>query len=185
MKHSRQMVNRQLHAVVAALVLLFAFALAAQEKAADSAPKDPAVIDATQYKEVLAAHRGKPVLVNFWATWCPPCRKEYPALVEVARKHAGDGLVVIGVSMDEDADINLVRRFLAEHKPEFVNYRQKPRTFDTFVKAVDPGWRGTLPTTFLYDREGRILRRAVGEQTRESFEKLVAELLAASKSGTE
>lgn len=165
--------------LAAFLVLL---PLPAQEKS--DGPKDPVVIDAAGYKDLIAQHRGKPVLVNFWATWCPPCRAEYSALVDVAKKHAGAGVVVIGVSMDEDADINLVRRFLAEHKPEFTNYRQKPRTFDTFVKAVDPEWRGSLPATFLYDREGKILRRVVGEQNRESFERFIAELLASSKAGS-
>src|SRR5712692_739003 len=64
---------------------------------------DPALINAQDYQDLLARYGGKPLLVNFWATWCEPCRDEYPMLNELARKYAGQGLVVLGVSFDDDA----------------------------------------------------------------------------------
>ena len=74
-------------------------------------PADPALIDRQGYRDLLARYRGKPLVVNFWATWCEPCRDEYPALNELARKYAPQGLVVIGISLDDDGEITLVRHF--------------------------------------------------------------------------
>ena len=75
--------------------------------------RDPALIDVEAYQKLLAAYHGKPLLVTFWATWCEPCRDEYPMLNELAKQYAPQGLKVIGVSMDDDGDLILMRRFLA------------------------------------------------------------------------
>lgn len=144
---------------------------------AKPAATDPAVINLQGYKDVLTRHRGKPVMVNFWATWCEPCRDELPLVNELAGKYRPRGLVVIGVSLDEDAEINLVRRFLARVKPVFPNYRQKPGNNAEFAKGVHPKWSGAIPATFFYDGEGRLLSYLVGEQKRPAFEKGIEELL--------
>jgi thiol-disulfide isomerase/thioredoxin len=139
---------------------------------------DLPIVDAAGYQKLIADQRGKYVLVNFWATWCPPCRTEYPELNHIARTFEKDGLVVIGVSQDEDAEINLVRRFLAQHRPIFKNYRAKPGHFTEFTRAVDTKWRGSIPTTFLYDREGRKVTALYGPQTREQFVLAVRKMIA-------
>src|SRR6202011_1100655 len=73
---------------------------------------DPLLIDLDGYNQVVSKYHGKPLLVTFWATWCEPCPEEFPSLVELAKQYAGQGLVALGVSLDEDRDINLVRDFL-------------------------------------------------------------------------
>ncbi len=80
-----------------------------------AATADPALIDLAGYQQVLAKYHGKPLVVNFWATWCEPCRDEYPMIVELAKQFKPQGVEVVGVDMDDDSDMNLVRRFIARN----------------------------------------------------------------------
>jgi cytochrome c biogenesis protein CcmG/thiol:disulfide interchange protein DsbE len=98
--------------------------------------------------------RGKVTIVNFWATWCPPCRAEIPDLIALQKKY-GDRLQVIGISQDEGSP-DAVRRFVAEHQ---MNYPVVMMTSE--VEKVFPGVRA-LPTSFILDREVRVVQRHVG-----------------------
>jgi len=100
-------------------------------------------------------------------------------LVGLARQYAPQGLATFGVSLDDNADMHLVRHFLAEHRPGFPNYRQKPGIdVDAFYPGVNPAWTGTMPETIFYGRDGRIVAHFVGEQTRDTFERAIREILA-------
>jgi thiol-disulfide isomerase/thioredoxin len=150
-------------------------------KAATSA--DLPLIDLDGYNQVLAKYRGKPLLVTFWATWCEPCRFEFPMIVELAKQYAPQGLAVFGVSLDNDADIHLVRRFLAKNQPGFPGYRQKPGIdVDAFYRGVNPAWTGTMPETLFYGRDGHIVAHFVGAQPRAAFEQGIHMILAGSAS---
>ena len=141
---------------------------------------DPVVIDFQDYQKLVEKHRGKAVLINFWATWCEPCRDEFPMLSEIARQHAPQGLVVMGVSLDEDVDINLVRQFLTRMNPGFSIFRKRPGKDEAFINGVDVKWSGALPATFFYDREGRKAASLVGEHKRPEFDAIIEQLLGAS-----
>ena len=84
-----------------------------QDKAEAQRVADPEIVDGQGYPKLLERHRGKPLMVYFWATWCEPCRVEFPIVNELARSYTARGLVVVGVSLGEDGEMNLVRRFLA------------------------------------------------------------------------
>lgn len=101
-----------------------------------------------------ASLRGKVVLVNFWATWCPPCRAEIPDLVRLQDKYR-DKLVVLGISEDEGG-VDLVKAFAAEHRINYPIAMETPELAKVF-KGVS-----ALPTTFVIDPEGRIQQRHVG-----------------------
>ena len=113
--------------------------------------KDPELIDAAGYQKILAEHKGQPLLVTFWATWCEPCRAEYPMLNELAKQYAPQGLKVVGVNLDDDGDIISTRRFMARYKPVFPNYRKKAGGETAFVDVVMAGWSGAIPASFFYD----------------------------------
>jgi cytochrome c biogenesis protein CcmG, thiol:disulfide interchange protein DsbE len=137
------------------------------------------LIDLAAYNQLLAKNHGNPLLVTFWATWCEPCRDEYPRLVDLAKQYTPKGLTVFGVSLDDDADMNLVRHFLAEFRPVFPNYRQKSGIdADGFYHGVNPDWQGTMPETIFYARSGRIVVHFVGEQERATFEQAIHSILA-------
>ncbi len=144
-----------------------------------SATADPPLIDLAGYDRVLTKYHSKPLVVNFWATWCEPCRFEYPMIVELAKQYAPQGVAVFGVDMDDDSDMNLVRRFLARNQPGFPNYRQKPGIdVDAFYRGVDPAWTGTMPITVFYGRDGHIVAQFVGTRSRPKFEQVFRALLA-------
>jgi thiol-disulfide isomerase/thioredoxin len=150
-------------------------ASAAQKPAAS---ENMPLIDLGGYQHVLAKNRGKPLLVTFWATWCEPCRDEFPLIVQLAKQYAPQGLAVFGVNLDSDADMHLVRHFIEKTQPGFPSYRQKPGIdVDAFYRGVDSSWSGTMPSNVFYYRDGRIAGQFLGEQSRSTFEQAIREVL--------
>ena len=160
----------KIRTAIAALLLFAAGATLATPQA--KAPGDPKMIDAQGFQKIVQEHRGKALLVNFWATWCEPCRDEYPMLNELAKQYAPKGLQVVGVSMDDDGDLILMRRFLARYKPIFelpqdggAELRSENRRFrmDRNDASID-----------LYAKDGRqvshFLGRKAGRNTKRQFE---------------
>ena len=134
-------------------------------------PADPVLVDLAGYQQLLAKYRGKPLVVNFWATWCEPCRDEYPMMVELAKQFKPQGVEVVGIDMDDESDMNLVRRFLVKMAPGFPNYRQKPGIdLDRFYDGVNPQWKGTMPQTMFYGKDGNVVGFFLGSRPRPQFE---------------
>ena len=118
------------------------------------------------------------MLVNFWATWCVPCREEYPDLTRLEKAYRGKGLSVLGVSIDSARDLAAVDKFLAKMKPDFPNYRKASGGDDQdFIESVDKDWGGELPFTVLYARDGKKAKVLSGKQTYGDFETAVKALL--------
>ena len=104
-----------------------------------------------------AALRGKVVLVNFWATWCPPCREEIPDLIALQAKYK-DRLQIIGVAQDSGSP-EAVRKFAAQHGMNYPSVLSTPE-----IEKLFPGVYA-LPTTFILDREGRLAQKHIGMLT--------------------
>ncbi|HKY34277.1 MAG TPA: TlpA disulfide reductase family protein [Candidatus Polarisedimenticolia bacterium] len=122
--------------------------------------------------------QGRVTLVNFWATWCLPCREEMPQIARLLKDHGGKGLRVIGVAM-ESGDAGEVKKFLKDNPGFGVNY---PMAMGDDQTAERFGGVEAVPTTFLIDSSGKILRRWIGV-TPDFHQKVgseVARLLAAS-----
>ena len=119
----------------------------------------------------LSSYRGKVVLLDFWATWCVPCREEIPHFVDLQRKYGDRGLEIIGVSMDDSPDP--VRTFYRQFK---MNY---PVVMGTADVGVAYGGVLGLPIAFLIDRQGRIYAKHIGATDLAVFEKEIARLLEA------
>ena len=161
-------------AIAAVMLLAAGTALAAPEA---KAPRDPEMIDIQGFQRILEQNRGKALLVNFWATWCEPCRDEYPMLNELAKQYAPQGLKVVGVNLDDDGDLILMRRFLARYKPVFPNYRKTAGELSAFTQVVLPGWSGSLPVSIFYGKDGQQAGHVMGEGTRETYEAAIRSLL--------
>lgn len=123
----------------------------------------------------LSDLRGKAVVLNFWATWCPPCKEEIPWFVDLQKRYGAQGLQVIGISMDDDGDQKNVVRFVSENS---VNY---PILLGKEKVAEQYGGIDYLPTTFYIDRNGVVIERVFGQPgSRDEIEKDV-KLAIASK----
>jgi peroxiredoxin len=126
-------------------------------------------------KEVtLASFRGKPIILNFWATWCGPCKAEIPALVELADKYRAQQLTILGVSVDDSPDD--LKRFAAEYKmnyPVLVGLGQ-----DELQEVYDAVM--VIPITWFIRPDGTILRKHQGPATKDWFETQVKAMLATS-----
>ncbi len=127
--------------------------------------------DASGSKVSLADYRGKVVLLNFWATWCGPCKIEIPWFQQFEQQYKSKGFEVVGVSMDEDGWTS-VKPYLAEHK---INYRVL--LGDDSVSQLYGGL-DALPTTFIIDREGKLAFPAhVGLIGKDEYESEIRSLL--------
>lgn len=98
-------------------------------------------------------------------------------LNELAKQYAPQGLQVLGVTLDDDGDLILMRRFLARYKPVFPNYRKKAGGEEAFRQSVFPGWGGAMPATFFYARDGRQVGHVFGEGKRETYESAIQSLV--------
>lgn len=134
-------------------------------------------VNAARLKRVVASHRGHVVLVNFWATWCTSCVKEFPGLVRISRQYRGKGLVVIAVSGDIPKDIGpRVKPFLARVHAAFPQYIIHD-DLDTFVDGFQKQWQADFPQTFVFDKRGRLARELRGDQTVADWRAAVVPLL--------
>ncbi len=107
----------------------------------------------SQHTVALSQLRGKPVVLNFWATWCPPCIEEMPSLVQL-QKQMGDKVTILAVS--EDADDGAYKQFIRDHNIDLLTVR------DTQRKTNEVYGTFKFPETFIIDRNGKIVRKFIG-----------------------
>jgi thiol-disulfide isomerase/thioredoxin len=137
-----------------------------------------APLDQSTYPKVLAGHRGKVVLANFWATWCEPCRKEMPELVKLSRTLSARGFDLVLISADEPEQETAARKVLGGLGAASPLYILKTADNDKFYPTVDSKWAsGALPALFLYDRSGKKVRAFIGETSMKDLEAAIAKLL--------
>ena len=121
----------------------------------------------------LSDYKGKVILLDFWATWCPPCRKEIPGFIELYNTYKSRGLVVLGVSMDDADDVLDVKRYAAQIKmnyPILLGFGREDDLKPAFGELP-------LPTSFVIARDGRICARHDGLTAKEQVEREIAALL--------
>ena len=134
-------------------------------------------IDTAGLKDLISKPKDKPLLVNFWATYCDPCRDEFPDLVKVDSDFRPKSLDFVTVSLDDVSDIKTtVPQFLAQMKATMPAYLLNVTDPEPAINAVDPKWQGDLPATFLYNAKGEIVFKAFGRVNtaalREAIERL-------------
>lgn len=173
--------NRQFR-VIASIVVLLGGAAATgalayhwfigKEVAAVEQAPPLSFVDLNQQPQALSQWRGKLVLVNFWATWCTPCRKEIPMLVEVREQYLDRGFEILGPAMDEPAAAAKVAEVLKISYPVFAGSTDIIAAMDAFGDQL-----GALPFSVLLAPDGRILMRKSGELQRDELVALLEQHL--------
>ncbi|MEO8189630.1 MAG: redoxin domain-containing protein [Acidobacteriota bacterium] len=140
-------------------------------------------LDAAGFRSLLASNRGSVVLVNFWATWCVPCREEYPDLVRLQKDLAPRGFRIVAVSTDFASQRSAVDNFLESMKPNFPNYRKKSGGEQAFIESVDRDWGGELPFSVLYGKDGARVKSLSGKHSYADYRREVLNALEGAPAG--
>jgi thiol-disulfide isomerase/thioredoxin len=136
-------------------------------------------INAEELQSLLKRNGSHPLLVNYWATWCDPCREEFPDLVQIDGQYRAKGLDFIAITLDDLADINTaVPKFLREMKAKMPVYLLNVADPEPAINAVDRDWGGALPATFLYNNKGEVVYKHFGrvptDELRAAIEKVMS-----------
>jgi thiol-disulfide isomerase/thioredoxin len=120
----------------------------------------------------------RPLLINFWATWCDPCREEFPELLKIDRDYRRQGLELVTISLDDATELKTgVPKFLVRMGARMPAYLLTASDPEPAIVFVDPQWTGALPATVLYDADGKLVYKHFGrinnEELRAAIEKLV------------
>jgi thiol-disulfide isomerase/thioredoxin len=163
--------------------LLFAsFAVPAQKRKGRSAKSQKPVvvspIDTEALKTIVTEQRERPLLINFWATWCDPCREEFPDLVKIDKEYRPRAVDFITISLDEMSDIKtLVPQFLGSMRATMPAYLLDVSDPEPAIELIDKGWAGSLPATFLFNEKGEVVFKKIGrvkpDELRAAIDKLV------------
>jgi thiol-disulfide isomerase/thioredoxin len=135
-------------------------------------------INAEEMQALLKRDGVRPLLVNFWATWCVPCREEFPDLVKIDQQYRPKDLDFIAISLDDVADLKVaIPKFLREMRAQMPNYLLNVSDPEPAIKSVDAAWDGTLPATFLYNEKGEVVYKHLGriktDELRAAIEKTI------------
>ena len=134
-------------------------------------------VDEAGFQKLIAAHQGKVILYDFWATWCEPCRAELPQLIRLQAKLKARGFELVTISADEPEQAADAEKLLKKSGAPLPAFRKQARNDEQFINAIDPKWSGALPALFLYDRKGRKVTSFIGEADMGAIESAIQKLL--------
>ena len=131
---------------------------------------DFTLADINGNKKMLSDYKGRVVILDFWATWCPPCRAEVPHFIALYNEYREKGLEIIGVTLDHNAE-EVARSFAEENGINYTVLLGDRQVSDLYGGIM------SIPTTFVIDKDGLIRKKYLGYQDKEVFEKDIKELL--------
>lgn len=159
----------KLNCMVVILVAIFICDIHSQS----SSSIDVKIINTTDLESILDEAKGSALFINVWATWCAPCREEFPELVKLSDEYKNE-MKFIAISADEVEDLDeKVVPFLKKQNAQFHNYLIKVSDPEDFINTLNKDWSGALPATFIYDEAGTQKKMLIGKQSYEQFEQAI------------
>ena len=133
-------------------------------------------IDQNELNSLIKNREGKLLLINIWATWCVPCREEFPDLVKLSKLYQNElDLVAISVDFIEDIETK-IKPFLKQNKVEFPVYLNGFKNDEQLINYFSKAWNGAIPATFIYNQQGRKAKFLEGKHSFKSFSSLIEKL---------
>jgi len=124
----------------------------------------------------LVSFKGQVIVIEFWATWCAPCKEEIPLLNQIHKEYREKGVVIIGISLDRKPPQE-VRKFLDQLQVEYTNVMGDEETFERYCQRAKLGPIRGIPATFVIDRNGQICKRYTGLKEKSILEEAIQEVL--------
>lgn len=138
-------------------------------------------MDKAKLEKLIKNRKGKVLFLNIWASWCAPCKKEFPDLVRLAAKYKNSKVEFIGLSVDDRNALHSdVIPFLQQNKVNFKNYIQHFNSVEELLSFF-PKWQGAIPLTVIYDKNGKEQKFIIGMRDFDYFDSAIKEVLASSK----
>jgi thiol-disulfide isomerase/thioredoxin len=135
-------------------------------------------INGNKLDSLIANRNGNILLLNIWATWCEPCKEEFPALIKLASDYKKKNVRIVTISVDDPDDVNeKIIPFLHSLNVPFSTYVADFPSQDSLINKFDPEWTGAVPATFIFDRKGNRQKFLIGKQTYHQFKNAVDDLL--------
>jgi thiol-disulfide isomerase/thioredoxin len=124
-----------------------------------------------ELKTIMDSNKGKVVIINFWATWCKPCVREFPELVKLYNAYKDKGFSLVFISADVPEEIkSKVVPFLNTQGVDFVTYYNGFDKPEDLINYIDKDWQGAIPSTYIYDKDGNIKSSILGAKSYDYFE---------------
>jgi len=138
---------------------------------------DVSEITIDELNDIIKKREGKALLINIWATWCVPCKEEFPDLINFSKKY-GEQIELIGISIDYPDEVeSKIKPFLQRLRPNFINYVNVESDAEKFINNLNPDWSGAIPATFFYDSEGKQFLFYEGKLSFEEFENKALQMI--------
>jgi len=135
------------------------------------------IINVSDLEEIINQSDDRALVINVWATWCLPCREEFPDLVKLAKDY-NEKIRFVGISADDPDDLDSkVIPFLKSQNAEFENYLLKVVDPEDFINLLNRDWSGAIPATFIYDKTGKQNESLIGKQSYELIEKAIKKVI--------
>lgn len=142
-----------------------------------SAAPEIEIVNLEVVQKLISDRNGKPLFINFWATWCAPCVEEFPDIVELSEKK-GEQIDFVAISLDSESDLDKkVKQFVKKNNVNFKVLLLKESDVYPLLDWINDEWRGAIPATFIYDKNGNQISFLLGLQTYSQFETAINKLL--------
>jgi len=158
------------------ILLLFVSFLACNIDSNKNKANDVSVrlINEAGLEQLLSQRDGKVLFLNVWATWCVPCREEFPDLVKLAKNYSGNNIEFVGISVDYPDEIDSkIIPFMKNQQVNFTNFVQNFNKQENLINRLNKDWNGALPATFIFNKKGNLISYLPGKHNYNDFARTI------------